>query len=148
MSDLEALVSQAESDFSAAADAVVLEQVKARYLGKSGSLTELLKGLGKLDPEARKEAGAAINVAKQKVEAALEARREALRRAALEARLAEEALDVTLPGRGRGRGGLHPVSRTLERIETLATERLGMRPPRTSQVRRLNRHDTSQFSSK
>jgi len=119
MSDLEALVSQAESDFSAAADAVVLEQVKARYLGKSGSLTELLKGLGKLDPEARKEAGAAINVAKQKVESALEARRDALRRAALEARLAEEALDVTLPGRGRGRGGLHPVSRTLERIETL-----------------------------
>ncbi|MEK7883263.1 phenylalanine--tRNA ligase subunit alpha [Methyloversatilis sp. NSM2] len=119
MSDLEALVSQAESDFSAAADAVVLEQVKARYLGKSGSLTELLKGLGKLDPEARKEAGAAINVAKQKVEAALEARRDALRRAALEARLAEEALDVTLPGRGRSRGGLHPVSRTLERIETL-----------------------------
>jgi len=119
MSDLEALVSQAESDFSAAADAVVLEQVKARYLGKSGSLTELLKGLGKLDPEARKEAGAAINVAKQKVEAALEARRDALRRAALESRLAEEALDVTLPGRGRSRGGLHPVSRTLERIETL-----------------------------
>ena len=98
---------------------MLLEQAKARFLGKSGSLTELLKGLGKLDPDARKEAGAAINVAKQRVEAALESRREALRRAALEERLAEEALDVTLPGRGLGRGGLHPVTRTLERIETL-----------------------------
>ncbi|OYW26733.1 MAG: phenylalanine--tRNA ligase subunit alpha, partial [Methyloversatilis sp. 12-65-5] len=115
MSDLEALVSQAESDFSAAADAVALEQVKARFLGKSGSLTELLKGLGKLDPDARKTAGAAINIAKQKVESALEARREALRHAALEARLAEESLDVTLPGRGHAKGGLHPVTRTLER---------------------------------
>ncbi|MCQ9373937.1 phenylalanine--tRNA ligase subunit alpha [Methyloversatilis sp. XJ19-13] len=119
MSDLEALVSQAEIDFSAAADAVALEQVKARFLGKSGSLTELLKGLGKLDPDARKLAGAAINIAKQRVEAALEARREALRKAALEARLAEESLDVTLPGRGHAKGGLHPVTRTLERIEAL-----------------------------
>lgn len=119
MSDLEAIVSQAESDFSAASDAVVLEQVKARFLGKSGSLTELLKGLGKLDPEARKSAGAAINIAKQRVETALESRREALRHAALESRLAEESLDVTLPGRGQGRGGLHPVTRTLERIEAL-----------------------------
>jgi phenylalanyl-tRNA synthetase alpha chain len=119
MSDLEAIVSQAESDFSAASDAVALEQVKARFLGKSGSLTELLKGLGKLDPEARKSAGAAINTAKQRVETALEARREALRNAALESRLAEESLDVTLPGRGQGSGGLHPVTRTLERIEAL-----------------------------
>lgn len=109
MSDLEALVSQAENDFSAAADAVALEQVKARFLGKSGSLTELLKGLGKLDPDARKTAGAAINIAKQKVEAALEARREALRHAALEARLAEESLDVTLPGRGHAKGVCIPL---------------------------------------
>jgi phenylalanyl-tRNA synthetase alpha chain len=119
MSNLEALVFQAESDFVSAIDAASLEQAKARYLGKSGSLTELLKGLGKLDPDARKQAGAAINIAKQRVEAALEARRDALRLAALEARLSEEALDVTLPARGHGRGGLHPVSRTLERIETL-----------------------------
>lgn len=119
MNDLDALVSQAESEFSAATDSNSLEQAKAKFLGKSGSLTELLKGLGKLDAEARKSAGAAINQAKSRVEHALEVRREALRSAALEAKLREEALDVTLPGRGRSRGGLHPVSRTLERIETL-----------------------------
>jgi phenylalanyl-tRNA synthetase alpha chain len=92
---------------------------KARFLGKSGQITELLKGLGKLPPEEKKTAGAAINVAKTAVEAALNERREAIRKAALEARLAEEALDVTLPGRAEARGGLHPVTRTLERIESL-----------------------------
>nr|WP_305798476.1 phenylalanine--tRNA ligase subunit alpha [Uliginosibacterium sp. TH139] len=96
-----------------------LEQAKAIYLGKSGSLTELLKGLGKLDPEARKSAGAEINRCKSAIEQALEARREALRMAQLETQLAAEALDVTLPGRGMGRGGLHPVVRTQERFETL-----------------------------
>ena len=96
-----------------------LEQVKARYLGKAGQITELLKGLGKLPPEEKKTAGAAINRAKEAVEAALNARRDAIKLAALEARLAEEALDVTLPGRGEARGGLHPVTRTLERIEGL-----------------------------
>jgi len=116
---LEKLVSQAIADFEAARDANSLEQAKAQYLGKSGSLSELLKGLGKMEPEARREAGAAINRAKAAVEQALEARRDALRQAALEAQLAAEALDVTLPGRGRGHGGLHPVTRTLERIEQL-----------------------------
>ncbi|MCL2658112.1 MAG: phenylalanine--tRNA ligase subunit alpha [Betaproteobacteria bacterium] len=119
MDQLEKLVSQAIADFEAARDANSLEQAKAQYLGKSGSLSELLKGLGKMEPEARREAGAAINRAKAAVEQALEARRDALRQAALEAQLAAEALDVTLPGRGRGHGGLHPVTRTLERIEQL-----------------------------
>ena len=96
-----------------------LEQVKARFLGKSGTLTELLKGLGKLEPDVRKTAGARINEAKQAVEGALKARREALQQAELERKLAAETLDVTLPGRGLGRGGLHPVSRTLSRIEAL-----------------------------
>ena len=119
MQDLDLIVREAQAAFAATNDPDVLEQVKARYLGKSGQITEMLKGLGKLPPEEKKTAGAAINQAKVAVEAALNARREDIRRVALEARLAEEALDVTLPGRGEGRGGLHPVTRTLERIETL-----------------------------
>jgi len=119
MQELEQLVSRATSDFAAISDAAQLEQAKALYLGKSGSLTELLKGLGKLAPEERKSAGAAINQAKQAIEAALEQRRAHIRRAALEAQLKAEALDITLPGRGMGLGGLHPATRTLERIEDL-----------------------------
>ena len=119
MENLDQLLNDAAAAFSAAFDINVLEQVKARFLGKSGRLTELLKGLGKLDPEARKSVGAEINRCKSAIEKALEDRREALRRAQLEAQLAAEALDVTLPGRGMGRGGLHPVIRTLERVETL-----------------------------
>ncbi len=119
MNHLDQLVQQATADFAAAADGAQLEQAKARYLGKSGSLTEQLKALGKLAAEERREAGAAINRAKGAIESALEARRQALREAALLEQLAAEALDVTLPGRGQGTGGLHPVSRTLERIEQL-----------------------------
>ena len=119
MDQLDQLVAQAGADFAAAVDSAALETAKARFLGKGGSITELLKGLGKLDAEARKAAGAEINKAKSAIEAALEARREALRQAALEAQLAAEALDVTLPGRGAGLGGLHPVVRTLERVEQL-----------------------------
>jgi len=119
MDNLEEIVVSAAADFAGALESAKLEEAKARYLGKDGSLTALLKGLGKLAAEERKAAGAAINAAKEKVEAALAARREALRQAQLEAQLAAEALDVTLPGRGQSRGGLHPVSRTLERIEHL-----------------------------
>ncbi len=119
MDKLDQLVQQAAAEFAAAADGVLLEQAKARYLGKTGALTERLKGLGKLAAEERRAAGAEINRAKDAIEAALEARREALREALLQAQLAAEAFDVTLPGRGEGQGGLHPVSRTLERIEAL-----------------------------
>jgi phenylalanyl-tRNA synthetase alpha chain len=119
MDTLDQIVAQAVADFAQAADPNGLEQAKARYLGKAGLLTERLKGLGKLDPEARRSAGAEINQAKTAVESALEARRQALKDAALAAQLAAEALDVTLPGRGTGKGGLHPVSRTIERIESL-----------------------------
>ncbi|MBK8523606.1 MAG: phenylalanine--tRNA ligase subunit alpha [Betaproteobacteria bacterium] len=119
MQNLDAIVIEASSAFAATSNPDELEQVKARYLGKTGQITELLKGLGKLPPEGKKTAGAAINRTKEAVEAALNARREAIKLAALEARLAEEALDVTLPGRGENRGGLHPVTRTLERIEGL-----------------------------
>ena len=119
MQDIESLVSEAAAEFARIDDAAELEQAKARYLGKSGTLTELLKGLGKLPAEERRTAGAAINQAKDSIEAALFARREAIKRKALAGQLAAEALDVTLPGRGRTRGGLHPAIRTLERIEQL-----------------------------
>ncbi|MDD3354088.1 phenylalanine--tRNA ligase subunit alpha [Zoogloea sp.] len=119
MDQLDQLVAQAGADFSATADGAALEAAKARYLGKDGSITALLKGLGKLDPDARKSAGAEINKAKTAIESLLNARRDALQQAALEAQLAAEALDVTLPGRGVGVGGLHPVVRTLERVEQL-----------------------------
>lgn len=116
---LDHLVTQATADFAAAAEPAQLEDAKARYLGKDGSLTALLKGLGKLPPEERKTLGATINVAKQAVESALTARREALQAAKLNAQLAAEALDITLPGRGAERGTMHPVMRTLDRIEQL-----------------------------
>jgi phenylalanyl-tRNA synthetase alpha chain len=119
MDNLEQLVTQATADFTAANELARLEDVKAAYLGKDGSLTALLKGLGKLPPDERKSAGAAINAAKTQIEAALNARREALKGAQLEARLAAESLDVTLPGRGQSRGSIHPVMRTLDRIEQL-----------------------------
>jgi phenylalanyl-tRNA synthetase alpha chain len=117
--DLDRIVADAQEAFSRAPDSVTLENEKARFLGKSGMLTELLKGLGKLDAEARKAEGARINVAKQQVEAALAARRDALAQALLEARLTAEAIDVTLPGRGNGAGSLHPVMQTWERVEQI-----------------------------
>jgi phenylalanyl-tRNA synthetase alpha chain len=119
MDQLNALVTQAAAEFAATDDADLLEAVKARFLGKSGKLTELLKSLGSMPAEERKAAGAAINQAKETVELALRQRRESLREALLQQRLQAEALDVTLPGRGDGRGGLHPVTRTLDRIEGL-----------------------------
>jgi phenylalanyl-tRNA synthetase alpha chain len=119
MRNLEAIVGRALKEFGAASDPAALENAKARYLGKAGELTALLKTLGTLSPEQRKSAGAQINRAKETLEQALEARRSALAQAKMEARLAEEALDVTLPGRGRGRGGVHPIMRTWRRIEAI-----------------------------
>jgi len=119
MPDIDSMVARAEAEFASAADAVALENAKARFLGKSGELTALLKGLGAAAPEERKQLGAAINAGKERIEAALEARRAGLADARLNARLAEEALDVTLPGRGSTRGGLHPISRTWQRVEAI-----------------------------
>jgi phenylalanyl-tRNA synthetase alpha chain len=119
MQELQKILDDALQSFSAIEDAAELENAKARYLGKEGSLTGLLKGLGKLSAEERPAAGARINQVKQQIEAALNAQREAIQNRALNAKLAAESLDVTLPGRGSGVGGLHPVTRTLERIETL-----------------------------
>ncbi len=119
MQDVNAIVERALAEFRGAADPASLENAKARYLGKSGELTALLRTLGALAPEERKAAGARINEAKARVEQALEARRGELSGARLQARLAEEAIDVTLPGRGRGRGGIHPIILTWQRVEQI-----------------------------
>ena len=119
MLNLEHILPEAERDFAACDTINDLEQAKARYLGKSGVLTEQLKGLGKLSAEERPAAGAAINVVKQGVESALKARRDALLEAEQAKQLESESLDVTLPARSRGQGGLHPVTLTLNRIEQL-----------------------------
>ncbi len=116
---LEATLQDALDSLGKVGSAAELDQVKARYLGKQGALTEELKQLGKLPPEERPAAGARINEVKQAIEAAISARRDALADKILEARLAQEALDVTLPGRGRGRGGIHPVTRTWQRAEAI-----------------------------
>lgn len=119
MENLETLISSALNQLAHTETPAELEQVKARYLGKSGSLTDLLKGLGKLPAEQRPEMGNRINHAKQTIESALLAKRDALAAQQLNERLNQEALDVTLPGRGLGKGSIHPITRTIERIETL-----------------------------
>ena len=119
MNEIEKIVAAAQADFAVAADAATLENAKAKYLGKAGALTDLLKSLGKLPATERPAAGAAINVAKERLENALTRRRNALADAKLGRQLAAESLDVSLPGRGAGTGALHPITRTLERIETL-----------------------------
>ncbi|MBA4141577.1 MAG: phenylalanine--tRNA ligase subunit alpha [Nitrosospira sp.] len=119
MTNLDDLLSQAIESFNGIEDAVELEQAKARYLGRTGSLTELLRGLGRLPPEERPAMGSRINQAKEVLEAALNLRRDAIQKKNMEAQLIGEELDVTLPGRGQGIGGLHPITRTLERIESL-----------------------------
>ena len=117
--DVDAIVKEALATFAGIDDADRLEQAKARYLGKAGALTQLLKGLSKLPAAERPAFGGRVNAAKEQLEAALEEQRGRIRNRRLELRLAEETLDVTLPGRGPGIGGLHPITRTLERIEAL-----------------------------
>lgn len=119
MNDLDQLVREAQDDFLRATASADLENAKARYLGKSGRLTEQLKALGALPHEDKKTRGALINQAKQQVEAALTAARQSLADRELEAQLQAESLDVTLPGRRRGEGAVHPIARTMERIESI-----------------------------
>ena len=119
MQDLETIVARALADLRAASDAAALENAKAKYLGKSGELSAFRSSLSALPIEERKTAGQNYNVAVQSIEISLESRRKDLALEKLESRLAQEALDVTLPGRGRGRGGLHPVSRTWQRVEEI-----------------------------
>ena len=117
--DPQALVEAARARLAEAADAAALANAKARYLGKDGLLTARMKALGKLSPEARGPVGKRLNEVKQAIEGLVSARQQALEQAALDARLASESIDVTLPGRGAGRGGLHPVTLTIERVEAI-----------------------------
>jgi phenylalanyl-tRNA synthetase alpha chain len=119
MDPLENLIREAQHAFAAAQQPAALENEKARFLGKGGSVTELLKGLGRLDPEQKRSEGARINAAKSRIEALLERRRAELAQQALDARLAAEAIDVTLPGRFRAPGAVHPITRTWMRIEQI-----------------------------
>jgi len=121
MNELDSLVKQAQELFAACTTPVELENAKAQFLGKAGHLTERMKGLAKLDIEAKKSQGALINAAKQAIEAALNHCREQLALAELNVQLKAETYDVTLPGSLHSQGGLHPVSLSLERIENIFT---------------------------
>jgi len=117
MENLEALTQQALDAVAASSDMAALDQVRVQYLGKKGEISALMKNLGNVAPEDRPKVGAVINEARGKVQDALNARKESLESEALNAKLASETLDVTLPGRAVQEGSLHPVTRTLERIE-------------------------------
>ena len=119
MESLDQIVERARAAFAAAAQPAALENEKARFLGKQGAITERLKALGKLAAEERRAEGASINLAKQAIEALLDARRAELAATALDARLAAESIDVTAPGRRRSAGGIHPIMRTWMRIEEI-----------------------------
>ncbi len=122
--DLEKLTADAQEKIDAADNLDDLDQIRVDYLGKKGELTSLLKTLGTLPAEERKTAGQDINIAKRDVQQAIELRKQSLEAAKLNARLASEKVDVTLPGRGQRAGGLHPVTRTMARIEDMFS-RLG-----------------------
>ncbi|NLY59304.1 MAG: phenylalanine--tRNA ligase subunit alpha [Gammaproteobacteria bacterium] len=117
MENLDALVSQALEAVEQAADVNALEQLRVQYLGKKGELTQVMKTLGNIPAEERPRVGAMVNDAKERVQGVLNARKSDMEAAAMNARLAAERVDVTLPGRGQTSGGLHPVTRTMERIE-------------------------------
>lgn len=119
MSDLDELLDGARLAVEGAADPRALDDVRVQYLGKKGALTARLKTLGSLPPDERREAGQRINAAKEALQSALNERRAILEREALEEKLTSERIDVTLPGRRLGEGGLHPITRTWERIVNL-----------------------------
>ncbi len=116
---LDDLILQAKDKFALAGDSATLENEKAKFLGKNGIITGFMKGLAQLPPDQKKAEGARINKAKQEIEALLTARREQFARDELNQRLAAETIDVTLPGRGRAMGGIHPVIQSWQRIEEI-----------------------------
>ncbi len=116
MENLQSLAQAASEAINQAQDAAALDQVRVDYLGKKGAITALLKGLGKLSAEERPAAGAEINKVKQALQEQINERKAGLEAAAIAEKLASETIDVTLPGRGQENGGLHPVTRTIERI--------------------------------
>ena len=119
MEDLSLIIQSAKEAFDQAATPAALEDAKAVYLGKNGSLTALLKGMAKLSIEEKRARGAEINKAKREVETLLNNRREALAREELNRKLTSESVDITLPGRTFGNGGIHPVMRTWMRVEEI-----------------------------
>ncbi|MCY7304771.1 MAG: phenylalanine--tRNA ligase subunit alpha [Rhodoferax sp.] len=119
MNELDTIVEAARAAFGGAETPADLENAKAQFLGKAGRVTGLMKGLAALSIDEKKSRGAAINLAKQAIEAALVARRDALAQAELQDQLRAEALDVSLPGRRRASGGIHPISLSTERIEAI-----------------------------
>ncbi|AOY01794.1 phenylalanine--tRNA ligase subunit alpha [Jeongeupia sp. USM3] len=119
VANVQTLLEEGLAALAATSDAQELENAKARYIGKEGAITALLRQLGALPPEEKKTFGATVNQAKQAFEAALQARRDALAADKLARQLAAEALDVSLPGRGLPSGGLHPVTLVQQRIEAL-----------------------------
>jgi len=119
LQELEQFIKTAQQAVNDANSIQSLDQVRVEYLGKKGLITEQMKSLGKLPPEEKPKAGQAINQAKQQIQQALEARKQHIQNSELAERLAKEKIDGTLPGRGQSTGGLHPVTRTMERIEDL-----------------------------
>ena len=122
MQDIDSLVKEAKSAIESASDLKVLDELRVAYLGKKGKFTELLKTLGKLPADERPKAGQEINKAKQVLQQGIESRRAQLDSIELGKKLSSETIDVTLPGRGQQRGGLHPVTRTMQRIQSLFTQ--------------------------
>ena len=116
--DVDGLLKEAQSAIDAAEDAAALDQVRVQYLGKKGTLTEQLKALKNVPAEQRKEVGQSINKAKQMLQKAIETRKNFLQDLALQKKLESESIDVTLPGRGMKSAGLHPVTKTIQRIES------------------------------
>ena len=124
--ELAKLLADAQQEVSGCKSIVALEEVRVKYLGKKGAITEQLQAVGKLPASERPAAGQVINEVKKTIGEMIDAYREKLDRAELEAKLAGEAFDVSLPGRGQEAGGLHPVTRILERVQALF-ERVGFR---------------------
>ena len=122
MYQLDEVIARAQAEIDGASDAAAVEELRVQYLGKKGFFTEQMKTLGSLSAEERPAAGARINQAKEQVQAALNARRDAMQAAEMNRKLAAETIDVSLPGRRLENGGLHPVTRTIERIERLFGE--------------------------
>ena len=117
MENLEPIANQARSAIAAAQDSATLEQLRVDYLGKKGQLTGLLKGLSNLTPEDRPKAGGLINLVKQELQELIGERKTALDATAVKAKLEQESIDVTMPGRAKTIGGVHPVTQTIERME-------------------------------
>ncbi|CAK0740227.1 phenylalanine--tRNA ligase subunit alpha [Gammaproteobacteria bacterium] len=133
MQEFSNFLEESKRSIAESKDLAALDQVRVRYFGKKGLLTEQLKTLSAIPTEQRPALGAALHQVKQSIEAALAARKEELQVIAQKARLAAESIDTTLPGRGLGRGGLHPISQTIERIQSLF-ERVGFESVEGSEI--------------